>query len=131
MFGTSLVFVGLVFLVDGVELTPDIHVLDKRNVLLPIVAHPEGKDKVACFRVSVSYDQGKTWKLIKDCEPTEEQVFFSAARDGLYFFSLQMVLRDGKIIPTHPNADSKIVINSEGKAIKIQPPHAERLRLVK
>src|ERR1043165_7656442 len=101
---------------DHVEVPADAIVFEKRDMFLPISLGE--KDQVAGVRVSVSYDLGKTWQLIKECEPAEEKVHFSAAKDGLHLFALQIVRKDGIVRPTHPAADLKVYINAAKKDIR-------------
>ena len=107
---------------DVIEVTPDVVVFDMRQFEIPIGLPAAGRENIATIRFSVSYDLGKTWKVLKNCQPTDQRVTFSAERDGLVYFSAQGVLKDGKVSPPRPRADLKVLINEDGKTTKVVQP---------
>jgi hypothetical protein len=55
--------------------------------------------QIAKVRLFYSEDQGKSWRLAKESAPTKDAVRFSAPRDGLYWFALQVIWKDGSKKP--------------------------------
>ena len=47
----------------------------------------------------VSTDQGRTWTGAGKAKPTQDAFNYHAEKDGLYWFSVQAVDRDGKYDP--------------------------------
>ncbi len=121
MFGIGIVLSTLVLPIDTVELPSDVTVVDRRIFQLPVMTRPESRNLLEGIRVSVSNDQGKTWALVELAKPTVYAVSFESTRDGMYWFAVQTVGKNGKILPANPQPDLKVFINSAGRKIKTTP----------
>jgi hypothetical protein len=133
MHGFALAFLGLAFAADPIELPKDVFEMDARELAFPVVCDPERRDKIARIRLYVSEDRGKTWKHHKDCKPTDELLPFTAPRDGLYWFALQVELKDGKSEPADVASLTpamKIYVNTERKALKAAKSYEDLQREV-
>ena len=101
---------------------------ETRTFALPIAISPDIRDTIEKIRVFVSENQGKTWKHQKDCTPSDKQLIVTASHDGLYWFAVQTVLKDGTCDPAK-RADlvpaMKVYVNSEGRALKPQKSYEE------
>ena len=78
---------------------PETFDIDFRSFDLPLNVNPEQRDKIDCIRLFVSEDGGKTWKRFDERKPTETKVPFVAGRDGVFWFTLQVVHSDGTMEP--------------------------------
>jgi hypothetical protein len=79
-------------------------------------------------RVFVYDDGGKTWNHHDDYKATEKEITFAAPADGLYWFAVQSVRKDG----THEPADEKrlkaamkVYVNTEGKPLGLQKSYED------
>lgn len=90
-----------------------------RTFIIPfeVDPRPEAIDRLRLF---VSLDQGKTWKHAKDAKPTDGKFTYTAPKDGLYWFAVQTVLKDGKNEPEEKDFDAslKLYVNQERKAVR-------------
>src|SRR5690349_6964017 len=99
MHGFAFTFLGLVLAADRIELPKDVVEVQQRDFAMPLLFDPNRLDTIERVGLFISEDRGKTWKHKQDCKPNEEQVTFTAPKDGLYWFALQVVLKDGKKEP--------------------------------
>src|SRR5260370_279399 len=120
MHGFALLFIGLALAGDPIELPKDVFEVQARAFDIPIQVNPNRRDTIERIRLFVSVDRGKTWKHAQDCQPTDEQVSFTAPKDGLYWFAVQTVLKDNKKEPAEKDlaASLKVYVNAERKALK-------------
>ena len=95
MHGFVLAFLSLALAGDPMELTRDVIVASTRTFRLPL----SGDDSVDHFRFFVSEDRGKTWTHHKDYKLSDERIQFTAPRDGLYWFTTQIVFKDRWLNP--------------------------------
>jgi septal ring factor EnvC (AmiA/AmiB activator) len=90
---------------------------------MPLISAPATKDTIKRVRLFVSEDRGKTWKHENDFKVSDEKATFTARRDGLYYFAIQMVMKDGKRMPDNRRALSptmKVYVNSQQKTLRVQ-----------
>lgn len=100
---------------------------------MPLLLDPARQAKIKLIRLFFSEDHGKTWQHQQDYDPTDKQVTFTAPRDGLYWFTLQVVLKDGKKEPANKRdlaPSMKVLVNTERRALKVQKTYAELQREV-
>src|SRR5262245_20217616 len=128
MQGLALALVGVCLAAEPIELDKDVEEMPTRDFAMPLRLAPDRKERVERIRLFVSEDRGKTWKHEKDYKPSDTEVVFSAPRDGLYWFALQVVLKDGKSEPPKLEelpAAMKVYINSQRKALKPKKSYEE------
>ena len=85
-------------------------------------------DAITQMRLYVSTDQGKTWKHVRDYRPTAKFVQYKAPRDGQYWFSIQLVLKDGTSSPAQVKDLTplrKLYINTRRRALKPKKSYEE------
>jgi hypothetical protein len=76
------------------------------------------------LRLYVSTDQGRNWKLSTRAAPDAKQFRFNAPQDGLYWFAVQTVDKQGSL---QPRAESdlkpnlKVIVDSTPPAVRVQP----------
>jgi hypothetical protein len=106
--------------IEAFDLTDGVVACPSRRFKMPVTTtDPEGK--IDSLRMFVSPDSGKTWMLVKNFKPTDKEVFFHAPRDGMYWFALQVVYKDGKHEPeslNHLVAQQKVYVDTEHKVLK-------------
>jgi hypothetical protein len=117
MDGLALAFLGFACVT---ELPKDVYEIKTQQFAMPIQYEPEDQAKMERVRLFFSEDQGKTWTHRRDFKPSAERVIFTARHDGLYWFALQVVYKDGTSIPD--NRDDldpvmKVYVNTEGKPL--------------
>ena len=128
MHGCLLALCSLTFSPEPIELDRDVTEIHTQDFAMPLHIDPAREDNIERIRVFVSQDRGKTWKHQKDYKPANARVVFSAPQDGFYWFSLQIVFKDGKMEP--PDRDDlvamqKVFVNSERKALKPRKSYEE------
>lgn len=105
-----------------VELAPGVHEYTERAFALPVTWNAAQRREVELLRLFVSTDHGKTWTRETDVRPGTHRVVFSAPRDGLYWFALQSVLKDGTSEPAEL-ADltpaMKILVNANRRPVAL------------
>jgi hypothetical protein len=118
-----LLLVGLTVSADPPELEKDVSEIQTLKFAIPIRIDPDRKGEMAALRLYMSEDRGKTWTHVADYEPKDQDAVFSAPHDGLYWFTVQVVRKDGKKDP--PDLDKstpagKVYVNSERRVLKVQ-----------
>src|SRR5687768_11685736 len=87
---------------DPIELPIGVDVHNHRTVILPVIVGIEGREKLKQIRLFVSDDRGRTWIHEGDYDAATVEVTFHAPDDGLYWFGIQKVLKDGTQVPEAP-----------------------------
>jgi hypothetical protein len=90
-------------------------ILQTRDFNIPIHIDEARRARIGKLRLFVSADGGKSWKHHKDYGVDEDTAKFSAPRDGLYCFAVQVVSRDGTKEPQDDKlvAGMKVYVQSE------------------
>lgn len=128
MHGFAPLFLAMVFAADPLELPKDVYEIQTKHFAIPFRVMPDYQDKIEKMRLFVSQDQGKTWKHKKDFRPNDKRVIYTPPHDGLYWFSLQVVLKNGERNPADlddliPNM--KVYVNSEQKTLEARQSYEE------
>lgn len=126
MHGFALVLLSAALAADPVQWPKDVYEISERHFAMPLNHHSEGRGREKRIRLFVSTDMGKSWTHLKDVQPSDEKVQFSAPRDGMYWFALQIELKDRTLL-TSP---MKVYVNSEGKALKTRKSYEDLEREV-
>jgi hypothetical protein len=116
MHGLALMLLTVTPSLDPAELSRDATEVQSRDFAMPLTLDPDRRDTVKEIRLFVSEDRGKTWKHEKDYKPTDKRVLFSAPRDGVYWFAVQVVSKDGKKDPAELNdltPAQKVYVNTQ------------------
>jgi hypothetical protein len=129
----ALLLVGLSISAVPLELERDVHEIQTPKFALPLWIDPRQTEEIAKIRLYVSQDRGKTWKHVSDHMPSDEELVYSAPQDGLYWFALQVVMKDGKKEPQavkNLSPSQKVYVNTKRKALKPQKSYEALLREV-
>jgi hypothetical protein len=129
--GTVLAALSFVLSANRPRLTGDVFEINSRGVRLPVKQSEAARGRIKQIRFFVSKDQGKSWRHEGDAEPTDTFVEFHAPEDGLYWFSLQVVYKDGTREPAdlkNLSVDKKVFLNTSGKPAPVQKSHSELVR---
>jgi hypothetical protein len=93
-----------------------------RGFQLPITINPEVKSRVREVDLYLSRDQGKTWERYARATPEKKAFDFLAGSDGLYYFSIAVIDRDGRQDPadlSRTKVGQKILIDTVKPVVKI------------
>lgn len=105
----------------------EIRPMNASKIDIPITFDAKQKDQIQDLFLMVSEDQGKTWHQYQAAKPDRDQFFtFNAPHDGLYWFQLMIVDKQGKNDP--PKIDKPafcVLIDTKSPAITIKS--AERV----
>jgi len=102
--------------------------LPARKMSIPILYNADRLNEIESMSAYVSTDRGKTWKLLRECKPTDTEVPFDAPRDGLYWFALRVVMKGGHAEPADVNelqAAQKVYVNTAKRTVLKANPSPE------
>ena len=105
----------------------DVDKVEENDVLLPLNIDPSAKDKIKSILLYMSDNKGKTWELHSKYKSTDKEMRFVAITPGEYWFALQILFSDGKLIPAKTEdlqVARKIQIGK--KEAPILPPSASK-----
>jgi hypothetical protein len=77
----------------------DVYTMRDRHLQIPIRVNDARRGDLVELVLYVSTDQGRTWTGAGKAKPMQDAFNFHADKDGLYWFSVQAVDRDGKYDP--------------------------------
>jgi hypothetical protein len=66
-----------------------------RDFALPINYDPARRQQIERLELFVSTDRGKNWKKTDCATPDQDRFVFSAPKDGIYWFVVQVLGKDG------------------------------------
>src|SRR5947209_3383311 len=95
----------------------DVFTVKDRNLTIPIRVNAERTAEICEMRLFVSNDQGKTWAQSDVAKPGLDSFAYSAPGDGLYWFTLQVIGKNGQAEPAEPSTSVphlKVRIESPG-----------------
>lgn len=106
----------------------DVTTLRTRRFALPLMLDPARQAEVARVHLCVSTDQGKNWKQAASVKPDAKELVFTAERDGLYWFAVQVQLQDGKTVPETADLKplSKVLVDTKNAPQIPMGPSIER-----
>jgi hypothetical protein len=131
MYRFAIVFAGLGLFTQQVELPKDVHVLPKKTFQVPIHIEADKRENLELVKIYVSEDRGKTWKLQKEGKSTAKKLMITVLDDGLYWFALQTMTKDGQFEPADPDdfePSLKVFVNTTGRDLKVQKSYGDLLR---
>ena len=97
---------------------PDVTRIETRKLEFPISADRAQVTARDRIHLHISWDRGKTWELAAIATAGDEVVRFTADRDGLAWFAVQVIDKNGKAEPRKPGGagpDQKVLIDTCGK----------------
>jgi RNA polymerase sigma factor (sigma-70 family) len=87
--------------VDG-RFGDDVHQVSARAITIPFRVAPQRREELKRLILFCSTDRGETWKQAATAHPDEASFSFLAPDDGLYWFRVSVVARDGTTEPPEP-----------------------------
>jgi hypothetical protein len=78
--------------------TDTVFKIEVRRFHMPFDARNDA-NQVESVKLYVSVNRGKSWKLAQTCQATDKMFTFTAPRDGQYWFTTQIVYKNGKSDP--------------------------------
>lgn len=90
---------------------------------IPFLVDFDARERIEKILLFISEDKGKTWKRETDIKPSDHHIIYTAPHDGLYWFAVQSVLKDGKREPAKLDdlvPAMKVCVNSEKMTRKSQ-----------
>jgi hypothetical protein len=103
----------------------DITTMDKHSFRIPIFVDPARAKEIDWLYLHVSSDKGKTWKKAQGVSPDKEFFAFSAPKDGLYWFAVQIVSKDLRLFPPTTRdmlPDQKVLVSVAARV----PPRLDK-----
>ncbi|HMP01895.1 MAG TPA: hypothetical protein PKC45_05275 [Gemmatales bacterium] len=101
--------------------------LPDREMKIPVTLPPAAKGEVEKLALFVSSDEGKTWRQEVTLPPSGEAVgmgfHYIAPTDGLYWFNVAYINRQGKMEPADIGAvppQMKLVVDTQRPIVRVQ-----------
>jgi hypothetical protein len=110
------------------SLPKDVVEVQTRRIVIPVQVDPDRQQDIDRLRLFVSEDRGKTWLPLAECRPSEKQFSLAAPGDGLYWFAVQVLLKNGAPEPpkvTDLQPGQKVYVNTGGRDIKRDKTYGE------
>jgi RNA polymerase sigma factor (sigma-70 family) len=90
-------------------------IINQREFRIPVSVESENRDALKHIVLFASEDHGKTWKQRVSIIPTQQGFDFKADRDGLFWFAVQTIYKDGRKQPEamrDVRPDLRIMVNT-------------------
>jgi hypothetical protein len=105
------------------EVARDVLYSNYRHFRIPFQAGP-GKERLKQLQLFYSTDQGRTWQPSAVAPPDQEFFRFICTQDGLYWFTVQTVDRDGRAFPATlegAQPSLKVVVDTQPPVVQLRP----------
>lgn len=79
---------------------PDIITTNDRKLRIPFSVNKSMERDIKEVLLLVSTDEGRNWQPMCSCSPSESGFVFDAPSNGLYWFDVQVVRKDGRTEPS-------------------------------
>jgi hypothetical protein len=108
-----------------------------QNFMIPLIVDKEQIDRIESIQLLVSINDGNSWNVYGQVSPKRDHFVFRAPMDGVYWFSFQVVLKDGSKQPSETKnlvACQKLVVETfsseilDSTPVKPSPSEARRIR---
>jgi hypothetical protein len=83
---------------------PEVVYIDRQRFTIPIRVLPERQREVRELLLYLSRDRGKTWEVYARATPDKRGFDFSSDSDGLFYFSIMVIDRNGRQNPPDVSA---------------------------
>ncbi len=117
---TTLILVLGLYYYAPVVLEQSVHEINSRRFQMPVHMDANARKACAGIRLWVSEDRGKSWKLNEEIDADGTLFKFTAARDGHYWFALQVVQKAGNFSPPKIDShtvDQKVYVNADRRTV--------------
>ena len=84
---------------------PDYTPWKSKNITIPIAYTPEQKAGIGHVELYASADRGQTWPLVAKVLPNQDKFVYTPPKDGLYWFHMVIVDRQGRRDPANLTAE--------------------------
>jgi hypothetical protein len=94
-----------------------------RQFRIPFKAGP-GAERLSELRLFVSTDQGRSWQQVDQVPAQAAEFRFFSSRDGVYWFTVQTVDKQGRATPPSPQAGEvslKVTVDTQPPQVTLQP----------
>jgi hypothetical protein len=109
LIGTTLIFAGI-DTYAGSDQVPT-HTTNKRSFYLPIEIHPKDREQIKEVQLHASTDKGKHWHKKAAVASSTKSFKFSAPGDGVYWFAVVTVAKDGKACPDPDKLSPMLIVH--------------------
>jgi len=72
----------------------DVYKLNQRSFKVPVRIDRDRRDEIEQVDLYVSTDQGKSWEKAGTLAPVEDSFRYTAPTEGVYWFAVQIVLKN-------------------------------------
>jgi len=103
---------------------PEVVELTTRDFMIPVMVDPNRRGEVKELLLYVSDDEGKSWELVRRVNPDSKAFVFNAPRDGVYWFSVAAIDKQGRQDPadiTRTPPGQKVRVRTTGKPAAPRP----------
>jgi hypothetical protein len=107
----------------------EVFTVTTREFKIPLQIAPEQLSQVSQLHLYVSADQGRTWKKTATARPSDEAFTYAAPRDGVYWFTVQVVDRQRRAEPAEPGRDGhvlKIAVDTARRSAPVRTKETTR-----
>ncbi len=103
---------------------PSVSYVRKQRFPIPFSINPGDEQRVREVRLSVSEDQGRSWRFYRSVMPQDKYFDFTCQRDGSYWFIVQTLHTDGTLLP--PQLENvppglKVIVDTQPPQIALRP----------
>jgi hypothetical protein len=78
---------------------PEFTRLTARRFEFPLFVQPDRLEEIRQINLFISWDRGKTWKKVASASASQKAIRYTAPRDGLAWFTLQVTYKDDRVEP--------------------------------
>lgn len=103
--------------------SPSPFYISSRTVCIPVRAYTKNREQTAELILLASDNQGESYKQVSRIHPDAKQFIFNAPHDGMYWFIVQVVDRQGRCVPRDPfrtKPSMRVCVDTELPVIELQ-----------
>jgi hypothetical protein len=117
---SAILVINLILPIGPAPRDREINETESRRFDIPFVVAEEKRSEFQQVRLFVSRDRGATWKHYQDASSTATRFSVHVPEDGLYWFALQIIDKNGKALPASlvPHCKVRVVSPSAEKLEK-------------
>ncbi len=106
----ALLLLGLMAPFASADTPSDVEHLDTRAFQIPISVQPSQKSEIRELQLFTSTDLGKTWEKSSAVGPDSDCFEFVAPTDGMYWFAVRVLKKDGAFEPRNLSAANHLKV---------------------
>jgi hypothetical protein len=97
--------------------TDEPNLIESREFNLPVLFDAERKGDIKEVQLLQSWNQGKSWERIATVKPDQISIPVKTNRDGVVWFSLQIIKQNGMPDPVDPSTSVDLKVRIDTKAV--------------